>query len=157
MIIPKSTIQSVNATAKRPNRTGLGKRATRRAGYVCKGSKSGLMRCNTGGSGPLIHPMALRLHRLTGAGSVFSAFLHVFVTNECRAGWRSSNSRLLRGVAAFEGVSSGVNDDDPLVAIWSLLPPTSRSTCAAVAVAVLFAMFSRRYCAAAQLMGVVVS
>lgn len=115
------------------------------------------MRCNTDGSGPLIHPMALRLHRITGAGNFLSALLHGFVTNDRRAGWRSSISRLRRGVAAFEGVSSGVNDDDALAAIWSLLPPLSRSTGATVAVAALFAMYSRRFCAAAQLMGVVVS
>ena len=143
MMIPKSTTQSTNAVAKRQKRNGLDKRATRRAGYVCTGSKSGLMRCNTGGSGPLIHPIALRLHRVIGVGNFPSTFLHVLVTNECRADWRSSKSRLLRGAATFEGVSSGVIDDDPLAAIWSLLPPTSRSTGAAVAVAALFAMSSR--------------
>lgn len=91
----------------------------------------------------MIHPIALRLNRVTGVGSLLSAFLHILVANERRAGWRSSKSRLLRGVAAFEGVSSGVIDDDPLVAIWSLLPPTSRSTGATVAVAALFAMSTR--------------
>jgi hypothetical protein len=53
--------------------------------------------------------------------------------------------------------SAGENDDDPLAAIWSLLSPASMSTGAAVAVAALFAMLSRSYYAAAQLMGVVVS
>jgi hypothetical protein len=142
MITPNSTIQSTKPATKRQKRTVLGSRATKRAGKVCTGSNSGTMRCNTGVSGPLIHAHAFRLHRVTGAGSFSSIPRHDFVTKErFRGCWGSSKFRLRRGVAAFEGVLSWVYEDvPPLVAIRSLFPPASRSTGAAVAVAVDFAM-----------------
>ena len=142
MMTPNSTTQSTNPAAKRQKRTVLGSRATKRAGKVCTGSNSGTMRCNTGVSGPLIHAHALRLHRVTGAGSFSFILRHDFVTKErWRGCWGSSKSRLRRGVAAFEVVLS---EDVPLVAIRSLLPPASRSTGAVVAVAVDFAMLVAR-------------
>lgn len=88
----------------------------------------------------MIHAIALRLHRVTGAGSFLSTRLHVFVTNDNWRGCWSSKSRLRRGVAALDGVSSGVHEDDPLAPIGSLLSPISRSTGAVVAVAAVFAI-----------------